>query len=102
MFAPLTFDPNFRPFLNDLARFQSTKELEDSSLYQKLKPQFDSILNQVWCGSADGDGQGGQRRRESIRAVAWNIERGIKLDGVIRCLQTDPWLVKADVLFLSE
>src|SRR5262245_31598161 len=101
MFAPLTFDQNFRPFLDDLARFDSTKELEDSSLYRKLKPEFERVLNEVWC-QAYGGHRRSLQQRECVRTVAWNIERGMRLEGVIECLKTNPWLVDADVLLLSE
>src|SRR5690349_17051346 len=100
MFVPLTFDQSFRPFLDDLARFQSTKELEDSTLFRKLKPEFERLLSQVWA--EDLITQPPSSGRSSIRAVAWNIERGMCLDGVIHCLQTHPSLVSADVLLLSE
>ena len=49
MFVPLTFDPSFRPFLNDLAQFQSTKDLEGSGLYRKLKPDIERI--RPMCGT---------------------------------------------------
>src|SRR5689334_21806593 len=99
MFAPLTFDQSFRPFLDDLARFQSTKELEDSILYRKLKPDFERLLSQVW---AEDLALQPSSHRSSIRVVAWNIERGMCLDAVIHCLQTHPSLMSADVLLLSE
>jgi endonuclease/exonuclease/phosphatase family metal-dependent hydrolase len=37
-----------------------------------------------------------------LRAVAWNIERGLRLEAIIRFLQQHPWLRSADVLLLSE
>jgi endonuclease/exonuclease/phosphatase family metal-dependent hydrolase len=105
MFAPLTFDQSFRPFLEDLARFDSTKQLEDSTLYRKLKPEFERLLGEVWCEQlAPGLSIGGQRSplQENIRLIAWNIERGMRLDGVIDCLQKHSSLAGADVLLLSE
>src|SRR3954467_14092328 len=42
MFAP------FRLFLTDLARFNSTRELEDSRVYLKVKEDIDHVLSRVW------------------------------------------------------
>ena len=93
MFVPLAL-------LTDLARFDSTRELEGSSLYRKLKPEIEQILSHVWredlAPLAPHDaGQG-------IRVVAWNIERGIRLDDVVRSLQDHLSLANPDVLLLSE
>jgi endonuclease/exonuclease/phosphatase family metal-dependent hydrolase len=38
----------------------------------------------------------------SIRTVAWNIERGMRLDGIIHHLEKHPQMIDADVLLLSE
>jgi len=99
MSAPLTFHPSFRPFLNDLARFESTRDLESSSLYEKLRTDIDSVLSRVWqedlATRTPSDGNG-------IRAVAWNIERGMRLEGIIQSLQEIPVLANADLLLLSE
>jgi len=99
MFVPLSYDRSFRPFLSDLARFDSSKELEDSSLYKKLKPEIDRVLSHVWHEEMTAPAAGGA---DSIRAVAWNIERGIRLDEIIRTLQEHPAVADADVLLLSE
>jgi endonuclease/exonuclease/phosphatase family metal-dependent hydrolase len=102
MFVPLTFDPSFRPFLNDLAQFQSTKDLEESGLYRKLKPEIERILCNVWYEEFTPRVPAGAGAGQAVRAVAWNIERGMQLDPVIQCLRERPELHDADVLMLSE
>ncbi len=99
MSLPLTFDPTFRPFLQELARFENLQELERSSLYIQLRPEFDRVLTHVWH---EEFAVTAVPRSESIRAVAWNIERGLCADGVIRILEHHPMLQSADVLLLSE
>ena len=42
------------------------------------------------------------RQTAAIRATAWNIERGIKLDRIIATLRDHPLLVPSDVYFLTE
>src|SRR5262245_46059908 len=99
MFVPLAFEQSLRPYLQELARFETMQELERSSVYRKLKPDIDRVLNHVWHedfaspSAATGN---------LMHAVAWNIERGIHLHGIIRFLQEHPSLGQADVLLLSE
>lgn len=38
----------------------------------------------------------------SLRAVAWNVDRGKKTDQLIACLKTNEHLRDADILFLTE
>ncbi|HLH32222.1 MAG TPA: endonuclease/exonuclease/phosphatase family protein [Terriglobia bacterium] len=112
----MSTDQSFRPLLKEFARFESTRDLERSPLYQKAKPDIDRFLARVWEGTR---GQRGQTARplncgdegsdpsdpsspSPIHAVAWNIERGMRLDGIIHFLQEHPLLAGADVLLLSE
>ena len=99
MFVPLTFDHTFRPFLAELARCESTRELESSRLYQKLRPDIDRVLARVWHEELAVPAPAAN---DSMHAVAWNIERGMRLRGVIQCLQEHPLLANADILLLSE
>jgi endonuclease/exonuclease/phosphatase family metal-dependent hydrolase len=94
----LKFDHPFRPLLEDFGRFNSIEELESSPLYQKTKPDIDRILNKVWCE----DFASPSPRDDLHRVVAWNIERGMRLDGILCFLRAHPLLVNADVLLLSE
>jgi endonuclease/exonuclease/phosphatase family metal-dependent hydrolase len=95
----LAFDQTLRPSLQEFARFETTQDLEQSTLYKKLKPELDRILDYVWHEDlAPASAPAG----DSIRAVAWNIERGIRLDGIIQHLEQHPLLANADLLLLSE
>src|SRR4029077_12917928 len=58
-------------------------------------------LEQVWLGQLVDAPESGPAR-EAIRAVAWNIERGMRADAVARILREHPALNHADVLLLSE
>jgi endonuclease/exonuclease/phosphatase family metal-dependent hydrolase len=99
MSVSLPLDQNLRPFLDDLARFDSTQELEDSSLYRKLKPEIARILDHVWHEENAPRNSSGA---EPVRAVAWNVERGMRVDAAIELLKEHPSLASADVLLLSE
>jgi endonuclease/exonuclease/phosphatase family metal-dependent hydrolase len=90
---------SLRAHYKDLARFSSSKEMESSSLYQSLRPEIDRILNSVICEEFSNSNSSA---RESIKTVAWNIERGIKLEGIIKALQEHPDLKESDLLLLTE
>ena len=94
----MKFDQPFRPLLEDFGRFNSIQELEGSLLYQKTKPDIDRILNKVWCE----DFAPPAAREDLHRVVAWNIERGMRLNGILHFLRVHPLLKNADVLLLSE
>jgi len=89
------------PYLPDLARFKNTRELEASPLYRRLQPEVRRVLDAISMGdfapsieapAADG----------CIRAVAWNVERGIHAEGVIESIRNHPKLARSDVFLLSE
>src|SRR5262245_51241068 len=99
MFVPLSFDQSFRSYLQELARFENTRDLETSALYRKLKPNFERILSHVWYEELQTATPAAGR---SVKAVAWNIERGIRTDAICRLLLEHRDLRDADVLLLSE
>ena len=99
MFVPLSFDQSFRPYLQELARFENTQDLETSALYRKLKPDFERILSHVWYEElVTSDPKPGR----AVKVVAWNIERGMQADAICRLLKDHGDLRDADVLLLSE
>jgi endonuclease/exonuclease/phosphatase family metal-dependent hydrolase len=94
-------------YFQELLKFESTRELEASELYDRIKPEVDRILNAVVVSSG---GQGAQSsgmerleaRTQTVSALAWNIERGIQLDGIIDALENNPKLKDKDLLLLTE
>ncbi|HEY9281979.1 MAG TPA: endonuclease/exonuclease/phosphatase family protein [Pyrinomonadaceae bacterium] len=99
--APV-FDHALAPHFPALARFDSTRELRASALYARLRPEIERILNGVACEHfADGAARLANHPR-TIRATAWNIERGKRLDGITRALSTHADIGASDVLLLTE
>src|SRR5256714_2198064 len=89
---------------SELARFNSTKALEDSPLYARLRAEAERVLNGVECEdfaprSESRESLGDAR---TIRATARDIERGIRLDGVNRVLAEHPFIGRSDLLLLTE
>ena len=63
---------------SELAQVHSTKALADSPLYARLRAEVERVLDGVECGvfaprSESRESLGDAR---TIRATAWNIERG--------------------------
>src|SRR4051794_22543008 len=114
MLAPWTFDQTFRPYLQELARFETTKDLEESTIYGKLRTGIEGVLDHVWheelaIKSSDTDHAGASRHHSSVRrrihrpaaeinVIAWNIERGLRVDAITRLLQEHSSLRAADLL----
>jgi endonuclease/exonuclease/phosphatase family metal-dependent hydrolase len=87
-----------RKYFPELLKFESTPEMEASALYQKLKPEVDRILNAVVLSEPlEATGNSG-----CIRALAWNIERGNRLAGIVHALKNHSQMKDRDVLFLTE
>jgi endonuclease/exonuclease/phosphatase family metal-dependent hydrolase len=95
----LNFDQPYRPFLEEFTRFETTRDLQRFPLFQKAKPGIDRVLDHVW---SEDLAPGAGAASDSIRVVAWNIERGMRLEGIVHFLQEHPLLANADVLLLSE
>ena len=71
-----------------------------STLLELIRPELDRVLGGLEEGSFPPTKRldtGG-----AIRAVAWNIERGIQLDGVLDVLTDDPVLSASELLLVTE
>src|ERR1041384_4862727 len=86
----------------ELARFRSTKELEASPLYARLRAEVERVLNGVERGDFTHERAGEAANACAIRATAWNIERGQRLEGVVSVLREPPLMSESDVLLLTE
>lgn len=90
------------PHFLELARFNSTKSLADSTLYARLRPEVERVLDGVEVGGCAAKTREAVSDARVIRATAWNIERGSRLDGIIRALSEDDLMKRSDVLLLTE
>jgi endonuclease/exonuclease/phosphatase family metal-dependent hydrolase len=101
--AARALDHALAPHFAALARFDSTRALHASPLYARLRPEIERVL----AGVVRENFAGGAERAPSsspsfVRAAAWNIERGKRLEGIVGALKTHPDLRSADVLLLTE
>jgi endonuclease/exonuclease/phosphatase family metal-dependent hydrolase len=105
--APSILDHDLARYFPELLKFESTGEMEASALYREIKPQVDRILNAVVQESLSDFGENVQPTAttadsDSVAALAWNIERGIVLDGIIEALKNHEGLKNKDLLLLTE
>jgi len=100
--AGSTLEHSLGPHFPALARFQSTQALEASALYARLRPEVERVLEGVEQGDFTPQASTPPLASGAIRATAWNIERGIKLDEIIRVLRGHEVMGRSDVLLLTE
>jgi endonuclease/exonuclease/phosphatase family metal-dependent hydrolase len=102
---PEILQHDLNKYFPQLLKFDTTPEMEASEVYAGIKNDVERIMNSVvveevskgdkkLVAVASGSG--------IIRALAWNLERGIRLDGIIESLDKNPGLRGKDVLLLTE
>jgi endonuclease/exonuclease/phosphatase family metal-dependent hydrolase len=100
--AHTALDHNLRPYFSELEQFDSTKALEASPLYAKLRPEVQRVLQGIAQEDFAPSTPGKSLNGSLIRATAWNIERGLRLDSIIRVFKEHPVMSRSDVLLLTE
>ena len=110
---PSILDHDLNQYFPELLKFESTPEMEVSGLYQKIRPEVESVLNAVVLsepgaiatGFLESDGRNPvpiAPGSDRIAALAWNLERGIRFDGILDALKHHERLKDKDVLLLTE
>jgi endonuclease/exonuclease/phosphatase family metal-dependent hydrolase len=93
-----TLDHDLNQYFPELLKFESTREMEASELYEKIKPEVEAILNAVVV--VQHFSQRGVT--DSVKALAWNIERGTQFSGIREALKNNPKLKDRDLFLLTE
>lgn len=84
----------------ELLKFESIEETERSDVYAKIRPEVERILNAVV--REDFADEKERPNRDSVSAVAWNIERGSYLEAIIGRLGEHEDLADRDLYLLTE
>ncbi len=95
-------DHELSPYLAELAQFESTREMEASLVYATLKPEIEKVLGAMAQENFARTPSSNRENSMMIRATAWNIERGIRLDAIIGALEKHPSMKGSDLLLLTE
>ena len=86
-------------FLPALNGFESTRELEASPQYATLRREIEEVLRRV---VREDLAPAEPPSRSFVRATAWNIERGLNLEGLLSVFQEHPVVRESDILLLTE
>ncbi|HQZ83121.1 MAG TPA: hypothetical protein PLR83_07870 [Pyrinomonadaceae bacterium] len=98
--SPELLEHDLNQYFGELLRFESTRELAASPIVEEIRSEATRILNGIVV-SNDRDAAE-TPRRNTIAAIAWNIERGIVYEGIEHALRTDERLAAKDVYLLTE
>jgi endonuclease/exonuclease/phosphatase family metal-dependent hydrolase len=87
------------PHFPDFARCRSTAQLQASPVYRKVETAVRTVLETPEVGDFTAKPA---PARDRYRFLAWNLERGIELDGQLEAFRTHDYLKTCDVLLLTE
>lgn len=99
---PSVLDHDLNRYFPELLKFESTPEMEASELYRRIRPAVEKILNAVVVQSAGFSPSNAQAEACTLNALAWNIERGNRFEGIIDALNNHDELNNKDVYLLTE
>ncbi len=119
--SPEILDHDLNQYFPELLKFNSIEETEKSTVYQKIKPTVERILNAVVredlsepSAVADGLSLPSKPSKnnlqppatadgsDTISTIAWNIERGNIYDGIVDALKNHDGLKNKDLYLLTE
>lgn len=114
--SPPTLEHDLKKLFPDLLNFESTKEMEASEIYRRVRPEVQRILNAVvqedlsvpeavtaeFLNYSEKNPVTTVSGSDKISALAWNIERGCRFDGIADALGNHEVLKDKDVLLLTE
>ena len=98
---PSVLDHDLNPYFPDLLQFDSTPEMKTTELYRKIKPEVESVLTAVVVEDL-AESPTGSNDVNVIKVLAWNLERGVRFNGILDALKDHDGLKVKDVLLLTE
>ena len=99
---PEVLEHDLNGHFGELLKFESIAEAEKSEVYKKIAPKVLDILNAVVQENYSDLQTETAPEKDSISAVAWNIERGSFLEGIIGKLKNYDDLRNKDLYLLTE
>jgi endonuclease/exonuclease/phosphatase family metal-dependent hydrolase len=90
---------NLLPLLAPLTLRRNMGETLADPIYKSLAPRIEALINR---GHQSDFRTSDSPARERYRIVAWNIERGVRLDQQIDVLRRDSRLADCDLLLITE
>jgi endonuclease/exonuclease/phosphatase family metal-dependent hydrolase len=96
---PNPLDHDLEQHFVELAKFSSTREMQASPLYARIREQAETVLTGI---VSENFAQADNDPKSHISALAWNIERGNRFEGIVSALQSHSLLQERDILLLTE
>lgn len=98
--AQRVLEHGLAPHFEALSRVRSRRALERDPTYLAVESEIDRVLAGLeWdlrsCAPASAPAS-------SVRAVAWNVERGKRFSALMAALRDEPEVAEADLLLLTE
>ena len=113
--SPEVLDHDLNRHFPELLKFDSTPEMEASELWKEIRVEAERVLNAVVVENLSepeaiatgfrndiGKNPDAIAPGSDIKALAWNIERGVVFDGIVSALQNQDDLKDKDILLLTE
>lgn len=97
--SPEILEHDLNRYFPELLKYESTFELEKSAVYREIKPAVERILNAV---VQENFAPESFDEKDSVSALAWNIERGNIYEGIVEALKNHSDLKDKDLLLLTE
>ncbi len=97
--SPAVVEHQLERAFTELLRFDSTEEMISSAVYENVKTEVERILNAV---VQENFAPKILEKAETVRALAWNIERGNRFEGIVSALKNHEVLKNKDLLLLTE
>ena len=96
-------DHDFTEALAHIAGIRTRRRLGRDPVFRQIRPQLERVLRGFeWDLEPTLGLPLVPRRPGTVRAVAWNVERGKRFEGLHDVLRHDPELADADLLLLTE
>ena len=96
-------------YFPELLKFETSVELEGSSIYKEIRVEAERVLNAVVVEDLApvqipriSIPVEEQAKACTLNALAWNIERGNMFEGIVEALRNHPDLKDKDILLLTE
>ncbi len=97
------------PHYAALRALRNRRALERSALWRDIGGEVARVTSAIELGDAEPPASATAKAAAPapgagapLRAVAWNVQRGARFDGILAALRDDPILARADLLLLSE
>ena len=100
--SPADLNHRLEQFFPELLKYDSSAEMEKSAIYQRIKPTVERILNSIARENFAPEASATPAENDFVSALAWNIERGNRFDGIADALANHPQLKDKDLLLLTE